>query len=185
MRLLMYAASVAGLVSLLIAAPAAALTYTETFAAGEGTGLIDLTSYPDGTDFNFVFTTTSPVISGTAAFTYESGFDQYFDVSGVDYGGDNEPNELDTPITSSYLAKKLVTPNDYSLYYPDGDLAEHDYFQPLSISVDVFVPDASNGQTFTFSVTPAPEPATWALYTLGAALIGGVIRRRRRATLIA
>ncbi len=158
-------------------------SFTGVFSGGEGTGQIDLSGYADGTDFHFRFTTAAPVLSGVAEYVYVSGFDQYFDVTGVRFGGDDEPTYQDHAITSSPYSTTLTTPNDYRLYYADGDLSESDYFHPETVSVDVFVPDTYDGRSFTFSVDVVPEPASWALLIGGLGVIGVAGRRRRTQNL--
>ncbi len=164
----------------------AATSYTGIFDAnGEGQGDLALSGYPNSTDFNFYFTTSAPVISGMGQYTYEAAFDDYFDGSPTLYGGDNSPVHETFSITTSFVQTTLVTPKGYNLYYPDGNLMQRNYFYADDVSIDVFVPTSYAGYSYTFGISPVvavPEPATWTIFMVGAALLGAATRIRRRET---
>ncbi len=158
-------------------------TYNGAFENGEGVGTISLSAYPDGTTFQFSFNSSVPVVYGSVDYIYQQGFDQYFDGSGIYYGGDNVPIDENRMFTGTSYHTIFTTPSDYNDYYPDGDLAQRNYSSPDYVTVDVFA-NNSDGAPFQFTisaVTPVPEPGAWAMMFLGFGALGAVFRDRRKA----
>ncbi len=157
-------------------------TYNGTYENGEGVGSLSLSAYPDGTTFQFSFSSSVPVTYGTVDYIYQQGFNQYFDVTGMYYGGDNVPINENRMFTGTSYTTVFTTPSDYNVYYPDGDLEENDYFSPDNLNVDVFS-NGTDGAPFQFTiyaVTPVPEPGTWAMMFLGLGALGAVFRGRSK-----
>ena len=170
---------------LLVAGPAfSATSFTGSFdASGREQGYLALSGYPNGTSFNFYFTTSAPVINGVGQYTYEAAFDDYFDGSSTPFGGDNSPTNEAFSIPASFSQALLITPRSFDLYYPDGNIMERNYFYADDVSVNVVVPVAYAGVSFTFGISPIvaiPEPATWAMMVAGFGVLGVMLRKSRR-----
>ena len=81
---------------------------------------------------------------------------------------------------------RFTLPEDTIVNYPDA-VGE---FQPYQrsddytafVSLDIQLKEGANGQSFSYTMSAAPEPATWAMMIAGFGLVGATLRRRRAVT---
>lgn len=107
--------------------------------------------------------------AGSDNLLYASGINtgNYYSFAGVSFTVNNGTQSADYNLFGNYnsTVNLLVSTIDSTGYPQNGTPALVPSFQ----------------QPVTNSVTPVPEPATWALMALGLGLIGGALRARRSA----
>ncbi|MDP1025683.1 choice-of-anchor K domain-containing protein [Sphingomonas sp. KR1UV-12] len=103
----------------------------------------------------------------------------------------NTPNSTDREASADYITFASLA---MGAYVYEGQSASFNLFgtlnSPLTLTSIVLASDPSTGfvasaPPFTGSVTPVPEPASWALMLCGFAMVGGAARYRRRRNVMA